>query len=74
MELTKRYKKNKVYPYSGLELDCQMYKDTLIEYGEFNIGEQFIVIKNEDTSVASFVLNGYHPDNGGLFKCIYIDI
>ena len=45
---------------------------TLTEHGENIIGENFLVLKDNDGSVVSFVLTEYGV-NGAIYKVIYTD-
>ena len=68
MEKGKSYSYGKVHRYSE-ENDYEM-----IEYGKGLIGEDFIVLTNDDGGTISFVANGYNDLSDFIYECIYSDV
>jgi hypothetical protein len=69
----KDFKLDSEFYYSAIYNFCDENPDfTLTEHGENIIGESFLVLKDDDGSVISFVSTGYGT-NGTIYKVVYTD-
>lgn len=67
------YKIGGAYHYTSLIENKETIDNPFInlkEYGNYLIGEHFIVIKDFKRTV-SFMLESYSTQYGGVYKCIY---
>lgn len=67
----KKFKLNKCFKYSTIEKEVCDIVD-IEEYGPYQIGEQFIVLRYPKDNVVSFVLVGIRGQENE-YKCVYND-